>query len=766
VNGDGFSDYLVGVKLYLTTGCALLYLGGTETINSSPDLTAAYGLVNSRLGAAVANAGDVNGDGFSDVLAGAPDASNGEASEGLAYLHYGSATGISTSPSLTLELNVAGARFGYSVASAGDVDGDGYADAIIGAPNAPGGGRAYVFMGGPGGLSTSPAYTLTGAAGAEFGSSVCTAGDINADGYAEVIVGAPGIASAFVYGGSPSGLVTAPQRTLTGAAGSRFGAVVSTAGDVDGTGYSDVIVGAPLFTNGQADEGGAFIYLGRDTGLAVPAATQIERNLAGARFGSSVAGAGDVNGDGYFEVAIGAPNWASGEANEGGGFIYYGSAAGITTGSPTIVQPNIVGAQLGFSCAEGGDVNGDGYADVVFGAPYLTNGETEEGRVYVALGAPVAASGNSSLESNSLGIRFGWAVAGGGDVNGDGYSDILAGGPNAAPSLLDQGSLYVMGGNKSRSLSQLTRQYRADLVSPLSTNSYDYADYLNFGIGHRSKSPIGRTSGRLLWEVVGEGQAFSGSPITNSMGYSGAAASFSDLGVLGVELKQLVSKIPIHKRYKWRVRVEYAQNKLVDGQRFSRWYYGYASGIGDIGILPIELIAWTGSAVPEGNRLEWSTASERGTARFMVERSTDGRAFASVGAVAAAGTSSTLRRYAMLDAWRVAGTAYYRLRSIDTDGRSTLSEVVAVNRGLPKVAIYPNPAVERISWPPSDGVVRVELYDSAGQLVRWAPARADGSGEADALGLEPGAYQVICLDAQGRPVATSRFVKAQAPMVR
>jgi FG-GAP repeat/FG-GAP-like repeat len=765
VNGDGYSDMIVGIKLYLSNGGATSYHGGTYTLATSITYTRASGLLSARLGTSVANAGDVNGDGYSDVLAGAPGASNGQAGEGLVYVHYGSSTGLSAAPNLTLERNVAGAAFGSSVASAGDVNGDGYADVVIGAPFSSNG-QAFVYMGSAAGLATVPAVVMNGTAGSEFGKSVFTAGDVNSDGYAEVIVGAPGIATAYVWAGQSTGLITPAMFTLTGPMGSRFGASVGTAGDVNGTGYSSVIVGAPQYSNGQVNEGAAYIFHGSTVGVVTPAATLIESNNTSAFFGTAVAGAGDVNGNGYYDVVIGAPNWASGQTNEGGGFIYYGAPAGIQTVGYTLAQSNIVGALLGSSVSEAGDVNGDGYADVLFGAPYLTSGQVEEGRILLMHGAPTGTVGSTIMETNVVGTRMGWSVAGGGDVDGDGFSDVLAGGPNAAPSLLDEGALYMMRGNQGRAFPQLSRQYRANLVSPLSTNSVDFADMLNFGIGHFSKDPIQRTLGRLRWEVVFEGQPFSGNPITNSVASTGTAATWTDLGLLGVELKQLVAKAPTHLRYKWRLRVEYALNKLINGQRFSRWYYGYASGVGDIGILPVELVSFRGAAERDGNRLWWTTGSEQGSGRFIVERSIDGDVYDTIGEVRAAGESQSPIDYEWFDDTAPTGTNYYRLRMIDSSGEEDLSEVVIITRATADVVVLPNPAFDRISWQSVDVAAQWRIIDALGKTVLAGKLAEDEVGSAWISNLPEGCYSLEVTSTNGNSLLRSRFVKAQAPMVR
>jgi len=199
-------------------------------------------------GLSVATAGDVNGDGYADVVVGALFHNN---ETGRAYVYLGGASGLSTTAATTLTGEATYGDFGSSVATAGDVNRDGYADVVIGAPrySIDWTGRAYVYLGGASGLSTTAATTLTGgAAGNHFGESVATAGDVNGDGYADVVVGAYGYSSnigrAYVYLGGASGLSTTAATTPTGTYASNFGASVATAGDVNGDAYADVVVGA------------------------------------------------------------------------------------------------------------------------------------------------------------------------------------------------------------------------------------------------------------------------------------------------------------------------------------------------------------------------------------------------------------------------------------------------------------------------------------------------------------------------------------------
>jgi hypothetical protein len=665
-----------------------------------------------------------------------------------------------------LEQDIANARFGASVATAGDVNGDGYADVVIGAPESGGTGRAYVFHGSAGGLSPAPALTLAGSVASRFGHAVSTAGDINSDGLSDVLIGAPSAALVFVHLGTVTGTDPVPHATLPGPhAGSNFGWAVATAGDVNGDGYSDIVCGAPNYANGQANEGGAFVYHGSEDGLIVTVARTLEVNVPNALMGFSVAGAGDVNGTGYFDVVVGAPDFTNVQAQEGAVFFYRGSASGLIVTTPVPrTESNIAGARYGYSVAEAGDVNGDGYADISVGAPYNTTGQLEEGRTYVLQGRPSplnpATASSQFHESNVIGRRYGWSVAGGGDVDGDGYSDIISGSPNALSTFADEGAFTVLRGNWSPSISRPTRLYMTDLASPLATNGLDPLD-VYFGVGHVARSHMQRKDGRLQWEVVFEGQPYSGGPasVTNSLLYTAQSAGWTDLGLAGTEIKELVYKEPFRRRYKWRVRVEYELSRSIDGQRFSRWFYGFASAHGDIGVLPVELVEFSGTVRNEGNQLDWSTASENGTDNFQIERSMDMSTFSPIGTMPAAGNSWSMLDYAWLDRDAPNGIAYYRLLMTDLDGSYSYSEIVALNRGT-NLHVRPNPVHELLTWQIDDRLAhRARIIDGLGRLVADVPGQLGYIQGAPLRDLTPGSYTLVLLDEQGSVLARTRFLK-------
>ncbi len=767
LNGDGYSDFVVGAFKYGFGGAAAVYMGGTYSMRLAPTTIATGGAPNALLGACVANAGDVNGDGYADALVAAPDGGIGQSGEGYVQFHAGGTGGLANTPTTTLEANVAGARFGASACTAGDVNGDGYADVIVGAPLAGGAGAAYIHHGSPSGIAAAPTTVLVGTAGSEFGAAVSAAGDINTDGYADVIIGAPGTSQAFVHLGSPAGIPVAPHVVLSEAAApARFGHSVCTAGDVNGDGFSDIIVGARDLGNGQAGEGGAFVYHGAATGVVIPFARRLECDQAGARFGVSVAGGGDINGDGFFDVVVGADRWESGQVDEGAVFVYHGSAAGIGASPATTLQRNITNGYMGASVAEAGDINGNGYADIVVGSPGYESAvaQADEGAILVYQGTPagINAALLDVIESNLPGEQLGSSVSGGGDADGDGYSEVLGGAPFASPAFPNEGRWQWHRGNRGYALDRFSRQYMADLASPLATNCMDFAVPDFFGIGHRARSPMHRCDGRLRWEVVFEGQPFTGSPITNSVGGTGQGAAWTDLGVGGTELKELIYKTAGHLRYKWRVRVEYHQAKLFDGQRFSRWFYGYASGMGDIGVLPVELVDFTGTAEDGGNLLIWHTASEQGTARFRIERGASPEGLRSIGTVAAAGESQALLEYRLFDDNAPNGLSYYRLLVEDLDGTVQEGPVIAVERrgDWDALGVYPVPARDLLHTRWNAPVARLELINAMGRTCLTALADTGSTGATlDIANLPAGTYLLVARGMDDRTIAVRTVIK-------
>jgi len=588
VNGDGFSDVIVGAYLFdngeTDEGKTFVYYGSALILSQIENWSAESNQSSAHFGWNVSSAGDVNGDGYGDVIIGARYYDNGQSDEGRAYVYLGSSGGMSTIPSWTAEPDLSSSDFGTSVSTAGDVNGDGYSDVIVGAPYLDNGqnneGRVYVYLGSGSGLSPTPAWTVeSNQASAIFGISVSTAGDVNGDGFSDVIIGASlydngqtNEGSAFVYYGSPTGLsLIADWTAENNQASSEFGFSVSTAGDVNGDGYSDVIIGSRYFDNGQNDEGRTYVYYGSVMGLSLTENWTAESNQSGADFGYSVSAAGDVNGDGYGDVIVGARDYDNGQINEGRSYVYYGSLSGLSLTENWTAESNQASSRFGFSVSSAGDVNGDGYSDVIIGALYFDNVQNDEGRAFVYYGSisGLSLTENCTVESNQAGAQFGISVASAGDVNGDGFSDVIVGAPFFDNGQSDEGKAFVYYGNGAGANAKV-QQFKLTSGLPVSAGNLTGKDG-QVKLQLFGKSPYGRSKGKLVYELKTNGNSFSGSPLTNSVSGTGVG-TFSDLLLTGKNLPVDLSGLILNKEYTWRARVQY---KLTSNpyQKFGPWKY-------------------------------------------------------------------------------------------------------------------------------------------------------------------------------------------------
>jgi hypothetical protein len=433
VNGDGFEDILIGAPRAETecdaeVGKAYVIFGKAEAFDDidlaslTPDqgftVTGAITLLESDLGRSVSSAGDINGDGYEDLILGAPSGwPLDRAMAGESYVIYGKEGGPGDIDLATLAASqgfrITGAsEFDYSgttVSEAGDINGDGIDDLTVTIRNPFGTRAAYVIYGELGTasdldlatLSPSRGFTITGS------DKISGAGDVNGDGIADLVVG-PNV----VYGKKGS-LGNTDLATLAPAAGFKIlgveggygGGSVDGAGDVNGDGIADLIIGAPELVSGGGVTGGAYVIYGKEGGpgdIDVTTITPAQgfRIIGGADgdgAGNSVHVAGDVNGDGIDDLIIAADGAEpGGRPYAGEAYLIYGKAGGVGDIDLGALVPEqgfrIAGAShpffAGMSVAGGGDINGDGFDDLIVGSLYAGEG----GQSYVIYGGDLTKS--------------------------------------------------------------------------------------------------------------------------------------------------------------------------------------------------------------------------------------------------------------------------------------------------------------------------------------------------------------------------------------
>ncbi len=418
--------------------------------------------------------GDFNGDGFEDLVVGAPGgAPSSDPQSGAIFIFRGSSDGLRSGRILTQAnsgggANEAGDLFGQSAAT-GDFNGDGFDDLIVGGPGEspgpdPQSGAVFVFDGSPAGLSSSRVLTQTDAqgvneAGDRFGWSFAV-GDYDGDGFEDVVVAGPGESpdsgpnsgAVFILMGSPSGLANGRFLTQTDAgalneAGDLFGYALA-AGDFDNDGFDDLVVGGPGESpDADPKSGAVYVFPGSSSGLNAGwffTQTYVGGvNEAGDQFGHSLA-TGDFDNDGFDDLVVGGPGESLDFAPKSGAiFIVPGSSAGLSPGrfltQSDAYVTNENGDLFGDSLVVG-DLNGDGFEDLVVGAPGKSLGShPQSGMVFVFTGAVGGLSEGRLLTqvraggSNEAGDLFGSSMTAG-DFNSDGVDDLVVGAPGESPA--------------------------------------------------------------------------------------------------------------------------------------------------------------------------------------------------------------------------------------------------------------------------------------------------------------------------------------------
>jgi len=446
--GGGFRDLYVSLPKDAIVQSAELELTGSapigvrELINSSG--FAAY----DRFGKCVSNAGDVNNDGYNDVIVGAPCDGGQKLAPGYAVLSFGGPDFDNSSDIIfTGEQNED--YFGGSVSCAGDVNNDGYDDIVIGATGndmgASTGGKVYIYYGGRN-MDNISDVAVTGTSSPEaLGMSVSGAGDVNGDGYDDVIVGGTHVNNCvghalLFFGGQDMDNISDVE--FSGEGEYDYFGGVSGAGDLNGDGFYDVIIGANQNDGGGNNAGRAYIFFG---GKAMDNVADfiLTGNAPGDYFGCSVSDAGDVNNDGFSDVIVGAIYNDLSVTNAGSGHIYYGGKF-----MDNIADMVLVGAAENDSfggCVRGaGDLNGDGYDDVMVSAYRNDVGGSDAGRVYMYFGGSNMDNiTDATVTGNNPNDRLGMGLYKLGDVNGDGFKEIIVGGPFQSYGGYQTGRAYV-----------------------------------------------------------------------------------------------------------------------------------------------------------------------------------------------------------------------------------------------------------------------------------------------------------------------------------
>jgi len=474
--------------------------------------------VYDRSGISVSGAGDVNGDGIDDVIVGASRADPNGINSGAAYVIFGSPNGLPSplDPSaldgtngFVLNGEVGNDEAGGAVSAAGDINGDGIDDLIIGAggadPNGDGSGRSYVVFGSksvfPATLELSTlngvnGFALNGeAVDDDSGDAVSAAGDVNGDGIDDLIIGAEGASPngeysgrSYVVFGSDQGFQSVFNlSSLDGSNGfamngaatyDNAGRSVSSAGDINGDGIDDVIIGATGEDSNEDSSGRAYVVFGS----LQPFSTPIDLNsldgtngivLTGLKENTSsvfnVSAAGDVNGDGLDDLIIGdSGSRVHGIVRVGRSYVIFGSNGGLPSpfnmsmvngSNGFVLNGEAAGDGAGRSVSGAGDVNGDGVDDFIIGASGASPNGYDSGRSYVVFGSETGFPNPFNLSSldgsNGFAMngeaefdRSGSRVSGAGDVNGDGIDDVIIGASSATPNGNESGRTYVVFGKR------------------------------------------------------------------------------------------------------------------------------------------------------------------------------------------------------------------------------------------------------------------------------------------------------------------------------
>ncbi|MDE3250096.1 MAG: FG-GAP repeat protein [Bacteroidota bacterium] len=721
-------------------------------------------------GYTVAGLGDVNGDGFDDVAIGAPtmaDVVTGSGnllSVGAVFLYFGSANGLPATPSKILQPTspVAGSLFGLSIA-AGDITGDGKNDIIIGAPQ-----ETY----------QTSAATLLGST------------NVNVKAGKVYVYRSEDLFSAAVPSPSFQIKLSGSSWFSTGVAGLLlnntnvgflFGYSIAATSDMNGDGKQDIVVGSPAWLGTSltsVQTGAAFVYYSSDlqtsSPVRLPAPTPALlglaslplANTAGLMFGFSVDGTGDYNGDGYPDIAVGAPagiNLGSlggiftGQFLGGTVRVFNGNGSGVQTSSNILLQASPSGllssaANLfGYSLKAVRTAAGASNGNILVGAPnenVLSNVgglQLKAGTVNVfkartgagtftpdqSIGSPRAGSVLGLLSGQTLNVSmmFGASIDNMLDVNCDNIGDIIVGEPLST-------NVPMIGANVTGGA--------AYILLGKADGTYDSSPYWDLGV---TVSPLlGVNASSLLgYSVAGAGYTKGKSNGVRSV--IGGPANALDFGSGLLNMGNTLSTL---------------MSFTFDNNGLGKAYSFAYSCNGPLSVLPVKLINFYATNDKGMARLNWMAESDNTLQAYTIERSEDGLHFSDVAMVLPA--FDRVNSYVYPDKFSIKTVVYYRLRMSDKDGTTTYSAIAKLHtssNSTATIAATPNPATDRVRITMAGmpaGNYMLQLRNAAGQYLRQATVNFTGQSQTTEFSgarLSAGLYWVELFDRNGSRLTTS-----------